>query len=296
MTESFNSKFTESSILFTLPWHKKKYPSPDDVVIGYIKKIEEHGIVVNILDYLSMEAMMPLQELSRKKVSSIRSLFKEGDIRPLLVLRVDEEKGFIDLSNKYINMAQDEIVRFDKYSCAIRIFYQWINYLTNKNDPTYKLKVESNSWSDIMNKSVWLYSQGEIYDKLLDIKTGVLDIQQVFKINDIFCDKDLLKLKKIIDESISYNIELNLSLSLVSWSINAIEKIRLILESIQEKCGDNCVLVKTTAPNYEFIIKSNSKNELTSLNDTIKDYLCREVLDRYQDIKYNLVVKLSESS
>ena len=303
MTESFNSKFTEASILFSLPWHKTKYPSPDDIVIGCIKKIEENGIVVKILDYLSIEAMMPLQELSRRKVSSIRSLFKEGDIRPLLVLRVDKEKGFIDLSNKYINMAQEEIERFDKYSCAIRIFYQWINYLVNKNDKEYKTKVQESDWEAIMSKSVWLYSQSEIYEKLLDVKTGVEDISKVFPelaesensvSENSVSETDFNKLKKLIEDSISYTIELHVSINLVCWSINAIEKIKQILSEIISASGENCTLVKTTAPYYEFIITSNSKKTLVCLNDKITEILTG-VLDKHTEIKYNLDVKIVET-
>ena len=124
MTESFNSKYSINNNIFNVPWHKNEYPEPDDIVIGYINKIEDTGLSVFILDYQKKEALMPLQELSRKKISSIRTLFKEGDIKPLLVLRVDNKKGFIDLSNKYINMARDEIDRLEKYTVVIRIFYQ----------------------------------------------------------------------------------------------------------------------------------------------------------------------------
>jgi translation initiation factor 2 subunit 1 len=285
MTESFTSRYSINSVLFTLPWHEESLPDPDDIVIGYINKIEETGLIVHILDYGGIEALMPLQELSRKKVSSIRSLFKEGDIRPLLVLRVDKDKGFIDLSNKYVNMAQDEISRLDKYALVIKIFYQW---LFNKD------KINIDNWRNTLSNSVWLYSKSEIYDIITDIKMNITDIKTMFpNLITLFTDTDITKLKKIIDEYITYSVKLYVSINLIVWGINAISTIKTILSEIKNELGDESELVKTTAPNYVFVLKSNNKNYLVSLNNTLKETL-EEKLKKYTDIKFNINIELKE--
>jgi len=294
MTETFNTVYTRNAVIFNLPWHKNKYPSPDDIVIGHIDKIEDNGLVVSILDYMKIEALMPLQELSRRKISSIRSLFKEGDIKPLLVLRVDTEKGYIDLSNKYINMAKDEIVRFDRYALLIKIFFQWINYLSNKQSSTeFNIKIDPDYWIKLLSKSLWLYSQSEIYDIFINIKSGDQNIRDIFPDVEV-TDEELNKLKKIIDDTIIYNIELQVNVSLVSWGINSIETIKTILSEIRDTIGNDCQLIKTTAPNYVFSLKSKNKQYIIDISESLKDTL-KTKMSLYHDIKFNISTNTIES-
>ena len=294
MTESFNYKYNKNSMLFSVPWHKNKYPESDTIIIGYINKIEDTGIEVLILDYNSIEALMPLQELSRKKVYSIRTLFKEGDIKPLLVLQVDENKGFIDLSNKYVNMAEDEINRLDRYAIVIKIFFQWVGYLTSNTN--FKEKLDIDYWNKVMINSVWKFSKSEIYDILTDIKTHTLSINDAFpELVQLYDENAIIKLNKLIESHISYNIKLQITLNLVVWSIDAISIIKNILINISNLISNDVELVKTTPPVYQFIVKSTKRNYLLDLNETVTVKI-NELLQNYNDIKYSLNTEIIEST
>jgi len=58
---------------------------------------------VALLEYNSIEGMILLSELSRRRIRSISSLIKVGRQEPVMVLRVDKEKGYIDLSKRRVS-------------------------------------------------------------------------------------------------------------------------------------------------------------------------------------------------
>lgn len=96
--------------------YEAKYPETDDVVMVQVKSIAEMGAYVALLEYNHIEGMILLSELSRRRIRSITKLIKVGRIEPVMVLRVDKEKGYIDLSKRRVS--QEDIVgceeRFNK--------------------------------------------------------------------------------------------------------------------------------------------------------------------------------------
>ena len=61
------------------------------------------GAYVSLLEYNEIEGMILLSELSRRRIRSIGKLIKVGRIEPVMVLRVDEDKGYIDLSKRRVS-------------------------------------------------------------------------------------------------------------------------------------------------------------------------------------------------
>lgn len=47
--------------------------------------------------------MLLLSELSRRRIRSIQKLIREGQIYVCVVIRVDEQKGYIDLSRRRVD-------------------------------------------------------------------------------------------------------------------------------------------------------------------------------------------------
>lgn len=61
------------------------------------------GAYVSLLEYNNIEGMILLSELSRRRIRSIGKLLKVGRQEPVMVLRVDKEKGYIDLSKRRVS-------------------------------------------------------------------------------------------------------------------------------------------------------------------------------------------------
>ncbi|GAQ82128.1 eukaryotic translation initiation factor eIF-2 alpha subunit [Klebsormidium nitens] len=83
--------------------YEAKFPEVDDVVMVQVKNIAEMGAYVSLLEYNNIEGMILLSELSRRRIRSISSLIKVGRQEPVMVLRVDKEKGYIDLSKRRVS-------------------------------------------------------------------------------------------------------------------------------------------------------------------------------------------------
>jgi translation initiation factor 2 subunit 1 len=62
---------------------------------------------VYLLEYDMKEGMIPLNEYSKIMTKAIHRVMKVGKKEILRVLRVDKEKGYIDLSKKSV-FAEDE--------------------------------------------------------------------------------------------------------------------------------------------------------------------------------------------
>lgn len=72
-------------------------------VMIQVKNIADMGAYVSLLEYNNIEGMILFSELSRRRIRSVSSLIKVGRIEPVMVLRVDKEKGYIDLSKRRVS-------------------------------------------------------------------------------------------------------------------------------------------------------------------------------------------------
>jgi len=74
-------------------FYKEKYPEVEDVVMVNVRSIAEMGAYVHLLEYNNIEGMILLSELSRRRIRSINKLIRVGKTEPVVVIRVDKEKG-----------------------------------------------------------------------------------------------------------------------------------------------------------------------------------------------------------
>jgi translation initiation factor 2 subunit 1 len=65
----------------------------EDVVMVKVRNIADMGAYVSLLEYNNIEGMILLSELSRRRIRSINKLVKVGKTEPVVVIRVDKEKG-----------------------------------------------------------------------------------------------------------------------------------------------------------------------------------------------------------
>ncbi|CAA6672881.1 unnamed protein product [Spirodela intermedia] len=83
--------------------YEAKYPEVDMAVMVQVKNIADMGAYVSLLEYNNIEGMILFSELSRRRIRSVGSLIKVGRQEPVMVLRVDREKGYIDLSKRRVS-------------------------------------------------------------------------------------------------------------------------------------------------------------------------------------------------
>jgi len=143
-------------------FYEQKYPEVDDVVMVNVRSIADMGAYVHLLEYNNIEGMILLSELSRRRIRSINKLIRVGRTEPVVVIRVDKDKGYIDLSKRRVS--KEDIERCtEKYSKAkavnsiVRHVAEILGFKTNEE------------LEDLYKKTAWYFEtkskkQGTAYD------------------------------------------------------------------------------------------------------------------------------------
>jgi len=83
-------------------FYEQKYPLLDAFVMVRVKSISPSAAYVQLLEYNNIEGMIPLTELSRRRIRSVNKHIRVGKTEIVQVFRLDEQKGYIDLSKKKV--------------------------------------------------------------------------------------------------------------------------------------------------------------------------------------------------
>ncbi|MGD6851909.1 MAG: translation initiation factor IF-2 subunit alpha [Candidatus Bathyarchaeia archaeon] len=76
---------------------KLEWPEPGDLVMATIKTVMDYGVYANLDEY-DKRGFLHISEISSARIRNIRDFVRENQKMVLKVLRVDTEKGHIDLS------------------------------------------------------------------------------------------------------------------------------------------------------------------------------------------------------
>lgn len=129
-------------------FYKHKYPEIDDVVMVNVRSIAEMGAYVNLLEYNNIEGMILLSELSRRRIRSINKLIRVGRQECVVVIRVDKDKGYIDLSKRRVS--QEEIKKceekFTKAKAVYSILRHCAEVLGYETDRELEELYEKTAW------------------------------------------------------------------------------------------------------------------------------------------------------
>lgn len=90
-------------MVLTCRFYGNRYPEVEDVVMVNVRSIAEMGAYVHLLEYNNIEGMILLSELSRRRIRSINKLIRVGRSECVVVIRVDKDKGYIDLSKRRVS-------------------------------------------------------------------------------------------------------------------------------------------------------------------------------------------------
>ncbi len=77
--------------------HKPQWPEPGDLVIATIESVMDYGAYANLDEY-HRRGFLHISEISSARIRNVRDFVRENQKMVLKVLRVEVEKGHIDLS------------------------------------------------------------------------------------------------------------------------------------------------------------------------------------------------------
>jgi len=144
-------------------FYAQKYPEVEDVVMVKMRTIADMGAYVYLLEYNNIEGMILLSELSRRRIRSINKIIRVGKVEPVVVIRVDKEKGYIDLSKRRVS-PEDVEKCTEKYSKA-----KAVHSLLRHVAEILEMDDDEEAFEDLYRKTAWRYEektgrQGSSYD------------------------------------------------------------------------------------------------------------------------------------
>jgi len=81
----------------TMAFKKQEWPEAGDLVIATVETVTDYGAYVKLDEY-EKKGLLHVSEISSSWIRNIRDFVREGQKAVLKVLRVDMEKGHIDMS------------------------------------------------------------------------------------------------------------------------------------------------------------------------------------------------------
>lgn len=99
---------------------------------------------VKLLEYDNIDGMILLSELSRRRIRSIQKLIRVGRNEVVVVLRVDKEKGYIDLSKRRVS-PEDVLKCEDRYNKA-KMVHSIMRHVAEKTSTPMEDLYKSIGW------------------------------------------------------------------------------------------------------------------------------------------------------
>lgn len=139
----------------TCRFYSEKFPEVDDVVMVNVRSIAEMGAYVTLSEYNNIEGMILLSELSRRRIRSIQKLIRVGRSECVVVLRVDKEKGYIDLSKRRVSPEEARKCeeKFNKGKQVNSI----LRHVAETQKTDIETLYEQSAWK--LDKKIWRTSQ-----------------------------------------------------------------------------------------------------------------------------------------
>ena len=117
---------------------KTRFPREGEFIIGKVVDIHQQYVYVDLIDYAGLDAddvakgMIHISEISSRWIKNIRNFVRIGQKIVLKVVRVEKEKGHIDLSLRRVNSAQRK-VRMKEWKYALK-YENLLQFLVDATD------------------------------------------------------------------------------------------------------------------------------------------------------------------
>ncbi|WBW71225.1 translation initiation factor eIF2 alpha subunit [Schizosaccharomyces osmophilus] len=149
--------------------YENRFPEVDELVVVNVRQIQEMGAYVKLLEYDNIEGMVLLSELSRRRIRSVQKHIRVGRNEVVVVLRVDKEKGYIDLSKRRVS--PEDVIKCEERFNKSKAVHSIMRHIAEKHNVPLETMYTSVGWP--------LYRRyGHAYDAF---KLAISNAEHVFE-------------------------------------------------------------------------------------------------------------------
>ncbi|XP_026696538.1 eukaryotic translation initiation factor 2 subunit 1-like [Ciona intestinalis] len=261
-------------------FYSEKFPEVEDVVMVNVQSIAEMGAYVRLLEYNNIEGMILLSELSRRRIRSINKLIRVGRDECVVVIRVDTEKGYIDLSKRRVSPEEAKKCenKYSKAKCVHSILRHTVELL-------HKAGVEVD-FEDLFERTAWSFDKtykrpNEKYPASYDSFKRAVDEPQILDELDITdTEKDVL-LKNIKRRLTPQAMKIRSDVEVSCYAYEGVDAVKRALKKGLECASEehNIKINLIAPPLYVLTTQSLDRNlglevlqkALDAIEETIKD-------------------------
>eukprot|EP00055_Hartaetosiga_balthica_P018680 m.135129 g.135129 ORF g.135129 m.135129 type:complete len:294 (-) comp9848_c0_seq1:153-1034(-) len=255
----------------TSRFYKEKFPEAEDFVMVNVKSIEEMGAYVELLEYQGCEGMILLSELSRRRIRSINKLIRVGQTECVVVLRVDQTKGYIDLSKRRV-AEEDKQKCLDRYNQA-KIVNQILRSVADETD--YNLE-------DLYEKTAWKVEEGKpLGSSYTTFKKAIVETPEMFDEFDLPEEVKSKLVAKVQQKLMPQAVKIRAVIDVKCYSYEGIDAIKSSLKAgLQVSSDDFPIQINLISPPL-YKIETSALNKvkgievLTECIDLIEEELTK---------------------
>ena len=235
----------------------ENFPEEGELVLGTIKKTFDQGAYV-VLEEYNKEGYLSLKEISLKWIKNIHDYVKEGQKVVLKVIRVERERGAINLSLRTVSDAErkaktEDVKRVQKEE-------KFIEFAGNE------LKISKDKIREILAPLEDKY--GTIYDGIEKIANDNANVE-ILNCGDVLMEN----LVGLINRNVKVKkIEVSGFVMLKNYDADGVEKIKKIFKEVISK---NALITYVGAPVYKIEVISDeyktAEKKLKSVSEKISN-------------------------
>lgn len=221
---------------------KTGMPVEGDLVLCTVTKIHINSVFANLDEYDNKVGMIHISEISPGRIRNLRDFIEEGKLIVCKILRIDQQRGHIDLSLRRVSESQkrNKINELKQEQLAEKII-------------EFTAKETGISKEALFNAIRLATSKtyDSVYNAFQDIVEGNLEI------DSFSLDKKIaLKLDETIKQRIKIKeVEIKGELRLETYTPNGIEVVREALIAC-EKTSEQLILTYEGGGKYKIVVKS----------------------------------------
>lgn len=237
---------------------KEGMPQEDELVLCTVTAVQYNSVFAKLDEY-GRTGMIHISEIAPGRIRNIRDYVVEGKKVVCQVLRIDKEKGHIDLSLRRVNEMQKR-KKLDQIKQE-QLSEKIIEFVAKKKNENPEALYNSVA-EKILEKC------SSLFDAFEGVVKGEVDLAKIL-------DKDLAKeLTDVIKLRIRlHEVEVGGDLKISSYAPNGVEIVKEALKKAQQAKGSPIIKYKG-AGTYSITIKSDDyKAAEKSLKQAVDDFL-----------------------
>jgi translation initiation factor 2 subunit 1 len=226
------------------------YPSIGTVTVAFIREIKEMGAYCLLSEYGNSLGMLMMSELSRKRIRSLNKFIKTGKTEVVVVIRVNLEKGYIDLSKRRIadgeTFSMEKKWSYNKFVNSIITYISDSIFINNEDMRLRWLWPITRNFSHPMLAFKKLVNNSKFINKSLDFFKG-----------------EKQKLLTTLDKKISVNLKkISSSFEINCFSWAGISRIKEFIKVGLKKDSEKKIDIKLIAGStYSITVKDKTKKK-----------------------------------